>query len=71
MASVCLLLLYPDAVRVCRRLYYTRVHVLVRTLWRGCRAGEDNTGGQDVTQWTEIKDTPPTIHLAMFYSSGV
>lgn len=38
--------------------YYMRVSLLACTVWRGYRAGWDNIGGQDVTQWTEIKDTP-------------
>lgn len=47
------------------------IHVLAWIFWRGCRAGGNNTGGQDVTQQTEIKDTPPTFHSAIFYCSDV
>lgn len=72
MASVTLPLLHPDTVCVCNlKPYYIRVHVLAWTFRRGCWAGVDNTGGWEVTQHIKIKDTPPTIYLAIFYSSNV
>ena len=39
--------------------------MLAWTFRRGCRAGRDSTGGQDVTQRIKIKDTPHTVHLAI------
>lgn len=46
--------------------YYMRVSLLACTVWRGYRAGWDNIGGQDVTQWTEIKDTPSSACFFFF-----
>lgn len=44
---------------------------LAGVAWKGCRAGGDNTGGQDANQWSGTIDTPPTFHPAILFYFGV